>query len=113
VIGKALKLGGAALAIWLGATNAWPAVSEAWKARQAAIEVSSSSNGMTAGEVTKKYQAALERRGVKSVTTADIETARDGDRWVVGASFEVAKRLYGTASLVYEFSVASDRRSLW
>ncbi len=113
MIGKTLKLGGAALAVWLCATNAWPAVSEAWKARQAAVEVSSASNGMTGGEVAKKYLAVLERRGVKSITQADIETSKDGDRWVVGASYEVAKHLYGTASLVYEFSVASDRRSLW
>lgn len=113
MIGKAVKFGGAALAVWLCATNAWPAVSEAWKARQAAVEVSAVSGGLTSGEVAKSYLAALERRGVKSITPADIETSKEGDRWVVGANYEVAKRLYGTASLVYEFSVASDRRSLW
>ena len=113
MLGKALKYGGLALGGWVVATNAWPAISDAWKTRQAAVEVAAQSTGLTRSEVANKYIAAIQKRGVKTVTIADIEATKEGDKWVLSADFEVPRRLYGTTSLIYEFSVASDRRTLW
>jgi len=113
MIGKILKWGGAALLAWIGMTNAWPAISEAWKARQAAVVVSSASSGLSMAEVTSRYHAALQAKGVKSITKADIDAIKNGDRWIVGANYEVVKKLYGTMSLTYDFSISADRKSLW
>lgn len=113
MIGKAVKIGGAGILVWVGMTNAWPAISEAWKARQIAATISSSSSGMTMNEVSARYLSALEAKGIKSISRSDIETVKDGDRWIVGANYEVVRKLYGTTSLSYDFSISADRKSLW
>lgn len=113
MIGKGIKIAGAGLIAWLVATNAWPAMSEAWKARQAAVAVSSSSSGMTMAEVATKYLAALEQKGVKSISRSDIEVTKDGERWIVGANYEVSKKLVGSTSLIYDFSISADKKALW
>jgi hypothetical protein len=108
-----LKIAGVALIGWLGFVSVWPAASEAWKVRQAAVEVASRSAGLNHTEVSKNYLEAMTRRGVKNVTMADIDATKDGERWIVGANYEVAKKLFGAISVVYEFSIASDRKSFW
>lgn len=113
MIGVGVKIVGAGLIVWFSTTNAFPAVSEAWKARKAAVEAASSSAGMTAGEVTQRYLSLLDKHGVKNITKTDVEAIKDGDRWIVGATYEVVKKVYGGTALAYEFSVASDKKTLW
>lgn len=113
MFGTVLRISGFALAAWFVMTSAYPAISEAWKVRQGSVEASLTSGGLSRSEATSKALEAIKRRGVKSVTRADITAERDGDRWIVGASYEVAKPLFGQASLIYSFNVASNRKTLW
>ena len=93
--------------------SVWPAVSDAWKTRQAAVKIAGQSYGKSKKEVEQDYLAELKSRGVQSVTAPDVTIEKSGERWIVGASYEVANPIYSNASLVYEFSVSSDRRSIW
>lgn len=93
--------------------NVWPAVSDAWRTRQAAVKIAVQSHGKTKKEVEQDYLSELKIRGVGGVTTADISVEKDGENWIVGASYEVATQIFHNTSLVYEFSVASNRKSLW
>ena len=91
----------------------WPAYSGAWRAQRLAEKVASQSAGKTRKDVADAYLDALKGAKLGAIERDSLVIDRDGEKWIVGADFELMAPVYKKIQLVYEFSIASDRKMLW
>ena len=91
----------------------WPAYSGAWRAQRIAEKVASQSLGQTRKDVADAYLGALKSARIDAIERESLIIERDGEKWIVGAEFELTAPVYAGIQLVYEFSIASDRKRLW
>ena len=115
MLGKIIKFSLFGLIGWALIGNARPAYMEAWKVKKAAdLAAVKSSDSSSRRDVESAFRRELEVQGCKTaMESLLIDTSKENGQWIVSGEFSVLRPVFGTVSVNYDFSVASNRKTLW
>lgn len=115
MLGPLIKYSLFGLTAWLLIGNARPAYVEAYKAQKAADLASRKVNDSSSRrDAEQAFKQELEAQGCKAaLDNIAIEATKDNGKWILSGEFTLLRPIYKDITMSYDFSVASDRKSLW